>query len=108
MSNEVLTKIEDKAVWAPTGGGGAFIVNVTMDENENYIADKTYSEISEALMNGQIPYCIFGPTVFYLMESDYLLTTYRGDISHVFLHIAPGNLAITQIKITDNSGVKLI
>lgn len=85
--------------------GGAFIVNVTMDENENYIADKTYSEISEALANGQIPYCIFGSAVFYMMRSDGLLTTYTESIWHYFLNIDPSSFNIAIIAINDNNGV---
>lgn len=86
-------------------GNSAYIINVTMDENENYIADKTYSEISEALMNGQIPYCIFGEAVFYMMESSSLLTTYRTDYSHDFLNINPLSLNITRIIIKDNNNI---
>ena len=41
-------------------GGGAFFVRIDMDENDNYIADKTYDEICEAIRNGLIPYCIRG------------------------------------------------
>ena len=41
-------------------GGGAFFVRIDMDENNNYIADKTYDEICEAIRNGLIPYCLIG------------------------------------------------
>ena len=89
-------------------GGSAFIVNVTMNDGVNYVADKTYAEISEALANGQIPYCIYGKAVFHIMLSDSLLNTYRADNSHNFLCITPDNLAITEIKITNNDDVSLI
>lgn len=86
-------------------GAGSFIINVTMDENENYIADKTYSEISEALVNGQIPYCIFGSAVFYLMESEGLLTTYFVSTGHYFLNIDPVSFDITTITINDQDNI---
>ena len=88
-------------------GGGAFIVNVTMDEQDNYVADKTYAEISEALANGQMPYCIYGTFVFHIMLSSTLLNTYKAGNSHNFLSIAPNTLTIFQIEITDNDHVSL-
>ena len=89
-------------------GGRVFIVNVTMDEQNNYVADKTYAEISEALANGQMPYCIYGTLVFHIMLSSALLNTYQADNSHNFLCIAANTLTISQIEITDNGDVSLI
>lgn len=86
-------------------GNSAYIINVKMDENENYIADKTYSEISEALANRQIPYCILGKAVFYLMKSDGLLTTYAQNFWHSFLNIDPSSFNIAIIAINDNNEV---
>lgn len=88
-------------------GGSTFIVNVAMDEQDNYVADKTYAEISEALANGQMPYCIYGTLVFHIMLSSALLNTYQAGNSHNFLCIA-ANLTIFQIEITDNGNVSLI
>ena len=39
MSNEVLTKIEDKAVWAPTGGGGGGGVQPDWNQNDSTAED---------------------------------------------------------------------
>ena len=89
-------------------GGGAFIVNVTMNDGVNYVADKTYAEISEALANGQMPYCIYGTLVFHIMLSSALLNTYQAGNSHNFLCIAPNTLTIFQIEITNNDNVSLI
>lgn len=40
--------------------GTAFYVNVTQTDTDTYTADKTYAEISNAIANGRIPYCVYG------------------------------------------------
>ena len=89
----------------PAGvGGGAFIVNVTMDDEENYVADKTYAEISEALANGQMPYCICGTGVFHLVHSHALASTYATEMpSHAFTCVSGSRLF--GIKISDNDTI---
>lgn len=54
MSNEVLTKVGNKAEWATGGGDGAFIVNVTVDESNVVTADKTFAEMEEAYLSGKV------------------------------------------------------
>ena len=59
-------------------GGGAFFVRIDMDENDNYIADKTYDEICEAIRNGLVPYCIYYDyLVSYCIRGIYLLPLVR-------------------------------
>lgn len=38
-----------------SGGGGMFVINVTEDDDGNYIADKTYTEIKSAYDSGMMP-----------------------------------------------------
>ena len=51
MSNEVLTKVGNKAEWA--AGGGAFVVTITEIGDKTYTADKTFEEIVSAVGKGQ-------------------------------------------------------
>lgn len=74
--------------------GGAFIINVTQDEDENYVADKTFAEISEALANGQMPYCVMGNYVYILCRS----TNFGKD----FTSICAGKVRRIFIQINDD------
>lgn len=47
MSNEVLTKVGNKAEWA-AGGAGGFVVTFTADSDGAIVSDKTYQEIYDA------------------------------------------------------------
>ena len=43
--------------------GGAFRINVTTGDEDNYIADKTYAEINDAISAGCIPFVVYDETV---------------------------------------------
>ena len=60
MSNEILTKVGNKAEWAPGGGGGGGVQTVTItavsDGSENYTftSSHTGAEINAMAMKGAV------------------------------------------------------
>ena len=90
--------------YLPVGVGGGYVVNVTMDDEDNCIADKTYAEISEALANGQMPYCVFNTAVFQLVSSDALsdISTMGAAFkSHHFINI-DSKLFVSRLTVQEN------
>lgn len=70
---EVVHKLDPK--YLPAGVGGGLRVIVTIDPESGvgaYVADKTYSEISEAILNGNMPYVVVGNYCLHLVKSDVL------------------------------------
>lgn len=53
-------------------GGGMVRINLTDDENGDLIADKTYDEIYTFIINGMIPYCVYGSIMLHLSSADVL------------------------------------
>ena len=68
---KTFTPIDKKYIPMGVGGGG-FRINVTMNDNDEYVSDKTYAEITEAITNGFIPYVTFDRYVFQWCMSNIL------------------------------------
>lgn len=59
-----IKKIDEK--FLPDTPNGTMIVNISMDESENYVADKTYQEIFEAHKSGMQIVALIGNVMLYL------------------------------------------
>lgn len=67
-AEEIASPFDPK--FLPAIRGTAFYVNVTQTDTDTYTADKTYDEISNAITNGLIPYCVYGNYLLPLVCSD--------------------------------------
>lgn len=88
------------------GSGGDMFVNVTYDENDELVADKTYVEIEEAIKSGVMPCCIYAGMRFILVASDSLseIATYASSPVHRFSMlgvVGTGNSFVAAININD-------
>lgn len=66
-ASESVKTIDPK--FLPDLRGTAFYVNVTQTDTDTYTADKTYTEISNAITNGLIPYCVYGNYLLPMVNS---------------------------------------
>lgn len=86
--------------------GGVMWVNVTSNGNDEYTADKTYAEIAEAIVNGVIPYCLFGVLCVPLVRSTTIKygNTYAIAYEHDFA-VIDYTCEMTHIRIREDDSV---
>ena len=98
--------------YLPDGIGGNMFINITIDDNDEYVADKTYNEISKAIESGIIPYCICYGHLFNLSSSGSLddIQTYAAPAvqKHRFSNLfvkGTGNTMVSGIAIDADNNV---
>lgn len=86
--------------------GGVMWVNVTSNGNDEYTADKTYAEIAEAIVNGVIPYCLYGVLCVPLVRSTVIKygNTYAISYEHDFA-VIDYTCEMTHIRIREDDSV---
>lgn len=113
MSNEVLTKVGNKAEWAAGDGGGAFIVNVTVDESNVVTADKTFAEMEEAYLSGKVVKVVETKTIQNVIWTFvYDLSSYMSVPQKAlsFVNVQPGatNFLFNKIDFVEDSAYKTV
>lgn len=85
-----------------SGGSGNMIIYIDshLGGGDNYIADKTFDEIYEAIQQGIIPICVYDSKFYYLTyldETDYC----------TFVHVSPysDGISFEKIDIDNNNYV---
>lgn len=94
------------------GGGGTFIVNVTVaDDGATCTADKTFAEMEEAYLSGKVLKVVEKQTTPYAIELVYDLDSYILSPEKVlsFVNIAPGgvNFHFYNIMIAKDMAIKM-
>lgn len=83
--------------------GGMMRVNITVNDDDTYSADKTYAEISEAIASGIVPYCVLGTDVYMLSFSNAIseMATYSASNKHKFTHFSYWYPTLHEITINE-------
>lgn len=91
-------------------GIGMMRINITMDEDDTYRADKTYVGITDAIQKGIIPYCVCGTRVYNLSYSDEMqdVATYLAYPEHKFTNLyvnGENDSTVSSIRINVDNNV---
>lgn len=87
-----------------SGGGGAYKVNVTIDEDTGYyVADKTYAEILAAYNAGSMPYMVLGSGT--VSDICALQHVDNGAMLFGYTYIDNNQLVVCKFEITSDSNV---
>ena len=76
MSNEVLTKVGNKAEWAAGGAGGVQVVTITGEGGNTGTASHTGAEIREMLKNGPVVATIIQPGFMAAFTANFLSSVF--------------------------------
>lgn len=71
---EKIREITPMAAEFLPSGAGSMRINITEDDKGNYVADRTYAEIVDAIRNGILPYCVNGTLVLHLASASHGLS----------------------------------
>lgn len=107
---ETVHKIDQK--FLPETSGVMVRIDITATENADgvvtYNSSKTYDEISNTILAGKIPYCVYGTYVLQLAYSDTIaeMSTFKAAASHKFSCLdvnGTSNSYMRNISIEDGS-----
>lgn len=100
----IVHKIDPK--FLPNVDSGLMRVIITQDDNDDWVADKTYEEISEAILNEKTPYVVIGDRVLYLQQSPIIseISTFERTPMHVFTSV-DSNYYLYCVRILDNNAI---
>lgn len=100
----IVHKIDPK--FLPNVDSGLMRVIITQDDNGYWVADKTYQEISKAILNEKTPYIVIGDRVLYLQQSSIIseISTFEKAPMHVFTSV-DSDYYLYYVRIFDNNEI---
>ena len=116
VSNLNVENGELKLNGEPVGGGsggGLVRIDITEDDNGTLIASKTYDEISDIILSGALPYCLYMGAAFHLNYSPTLseISTMTALPAHKFSSVyvkGSGNTKLLGIDIEEGDNIRFI